>query len=45
MGHQYVQKMNKIVDSEIGISEYAFTQYLFDAFNLGDLESEERYIE
>ena len=44
-GHQYVQKMNKIVDSEIGISEYAFTKYLFDAFNLEGLESEEAYIE
>jgi len=43
-GHHYVEKMNKIVDSHIGISEYAFTQYLFDAFRLKGLESEEHYI-
>jgi len=44
-GHQYVQKMNKVLDSKIGISEYDFTKYLFDAFNLKSLESEEAYIE
>ena len=43
-GHQYVQKMNKIVDSEIGISEYDFTKYLFDVFNLEGLENEDTYI-
>ena len=43
-GHQYVEKMNKVVDSEIGISEYDFTKYLFDAFNLEGLESEKAYI-
>jgi anaerobic selenocysteine-containing dehydrogenase len=43
-GHQYVQKMNKIIDSDIGISEYDFTKYLFDAFNLEGLESEDDYI-
>ena len=43
-GHQYVEKMNKVVDSEIGISEYDFTKYLFDAFNLEGLESEQAYI-
>jgi len=44
-GHQYVEKMNKVVDSGIGISEYDFTKYLFDAFNLEGLEKEEVYIE
>jgi len=43
-GHHYIEKMNKVVDSEIGISEYDFTKYLFDAFNLDGLESEEVYI-
>jgi len=42
---QYVEKMNKIVDSAIGISEYDFTKYLFDAFNLAGLESEQYYID
>jgi anaerobic selenocysteine-containing dehydrogenase len=43
-GHQYVEKMNKVIDSKIGISEYDFTKRLFDAFNLEGLESEEYYI-
>lgn len=44
-GHQYVEKMHKIVDSQIGISEYDFTKYLFDAFELSGLESESYYID
>ena len=44
-GHQYVEKINKIVESEIGISEYDFTKRLFDAFNLAGLESEQYYID
>lgn len=43
-GHQYVEKMNKVIDSEIGISEYDFTKYLFDAFSFAELESEQYYI-
>jgi anaerobic selenocysteine-containing dehydrogenase len=43
-GHQYIQKMNQIVQSNIGISEYDFTKRLFDAFNLEGLQSEETYI-
>ncbi len=44
-GHQYVEKMNKVLDSEIGISEYDFTKYLFDAFDLAELESEQYYLD
>jgi len=44
-GHQYVEKMNKVVDSEIGISEYDFTKRLFDAFDFAGLESEQYYID
>lgn len=44
-GHQYVEKMNKVVDSEIGISEYDFTKSLFDTFNFAGLESEQYYID
>ena len=44
-GHQYVEKMNKVMDSDIGISEYDFTKYLFEAFGLAGLESEEYYID
>ena len=44
-GHHYVQKMNKILDSDVGISEYEFTKQLFDTFDFEGLESEESYIE
>ena len=44
-GHHYVQKMNRVVDSDIGISEYDFTKTLFEAFGFDGLESEAAYIE
>ena len=44
-GHHYVQKMNKVLDSKIGISEYDFTKHLFSAFGFEGLQSEESYIE
>ena len=44
-GHQYVHKMHKIIQNDIGISEYDFTKWLFDAFNFKNLESEETYID
>jgi len=44
-GHHYVQKMNKVIESEIGISEYDFTRYLFDVFGFDGLESEAAYID
>ena len=44
-GHQYVEKMNKVIDSELGISEYDFTKYLFDAFGLEGLQEESYYID
>ena len=43
-GHQYVEKMHKVLDSEIGISEYDFTKRLFDGFDFSELESEQYYI-
>ncbi|RRS31191.1 MAG: molybdopterin oxidoreductase [Epsilonproteobacteria bacterium (ex Lamellibrachia satsuma)] len=43
-GHQYVEKMNKVLDSDIGISEYDFTKTLFDVFGFEGLASEEHYI-
>jgi len=43
--HHYVEKMNKVLDSQIGISEYAFTKYLFDAFGLAGLEDEKYYLD
>jgi len=44
-GHQYIEKMNKILDSQIGISEYDFTKKLFERFGFDGLESEEVYIQ
>jgi len=44
-GHQYVQRMHKIVESDIGISEYMFTKVLFDAFDFAELESESYYLD
>jgi len=40
-----VHKMNKVIENEIGISEYDFTKYLFDAFNLLGLKEESEYID
>ncbi len=44
-GHQYVEKMNRITRSNIGISEYNFTKILFEKFNFNGLESQEYYID
>ncbi len=44
-GHQYVEAMKKVLDSEIGISEYDFTKSLFDAFGLAGLQEESYYID
>jgi anaerobic selenocysteine-containing dehydrogenase len=44
-GHQYVEKMNKIIDSDIGISEYDFTKRLFDAFGFSGFQDESYYID
>ena len=44
-GHQYVEKMNKVIDSDIGISEYDLTKYLFDAFGFAGLQEESYYID
>ena len=43
-GHQYVTPMKKVVDSEVGISEYDFTKAMFETLGLNGLESEEYYI-
>ncbi len=43
--HHYVEKMHKVVESPFGISEYDFTRYLFDAFDLTGLKEEQAYIE
>ena len=44
-GHQYVEKMNKVIESPFGISEYDFTKYLFDAFGFSGLKEEHEYIQ
>ena len=44
-GHQYVERMHKVFDSKIGISEYDFTKRLFEHFAFDGLEEEAHYIE
>ena len=44
-GDSYVKKINKIDESNIGIDEYSFTKYLFDAFGFDGLKSESEYID
>jgi len=44
-GHQYIQKMNKAYDSDIGISEYDFTQEILKRLNKEPIESLEYYID
>ena len=43
-GHHYVSKMNKLVESDIGISEYDFTKQLFERLGLEGLKPENEYI-
>jgi len=43
-GHQYVNPMRKIYESDYGISEYEFTNTLLQKFGFEALESEEHYI-
>ena len=44
-GHHYVQRMNKVYDSKIGISEYDFTQEILKRLNLKAIESLDYYID
>jgi len=43
-GHEYVQKMNKAYDSDIGISEYEFTQEILKRLNKEPIKDESYYI-
>ena len=44
-GHHHVHKLNKIVESDIGISEYAFTKKMFELLDFEGLDSEASYID
>ncbi len=44
-GHQYVQKMNKVYDSDIGISEYDFTQEILKRLGKEPIKEEQYYID
>ena len=39
-----IKKINKIYDCDYGISEYQFTKYMIDRYGLGDIKSENEYI-
>ncbi len=44
-GHEYVSLMPKMIDSDIGISEYELTEYLCEKFGYEKPKSQEEYIE
>jgi len=44
-GHQYITQMNKVFDSEIGISEYDFVKEMFKRLDLGDIKGQEFYLQ
>ena len=44
-GHEYIGLMPKLIDSDIGISEYELCAYLMREFKFGDIKSEKEYID
>ncbi|SFV52283.1 Anaerobic dehydrogenases, typically selenocysteine-containing [hydrothermal vent metagenome] len=44
-GSHIVRKMNRAIESDIGISEYDFCKSIYDRFGFDGLQSEEQYIE
>ena len=44
-GHEYVGFMPKLIDSDIGISEYELCAYLMREFKVGEISSEKEYID
>jgi len=44
-GHQYITDMNRVVDGDIGISEYEFTREILARLGYDDLLSESEYLE
>ena len=43
-GHEYIGFMPKLIDSDIGISEYELCSYLMREFDFGDIKTEKEYI-
>jgi len=43
-GHHYIEDMNKVVEGEIGISEYDFVAAMFERLGLDGLKSEQSYL-
>lgn len=44
-GHHHVRKMNKVIESSIGISEYDFCRAIFERLGLEGLKAEQYYID
>jgi len=44
-GHEYIGLMPKLIDSDIGISEYELCKYLMREFKFGEIKSEKEYID
>ncbi len=43
-GHQFAEPMNKVIESDIGISEYDFVKEMYDRLGFDGLKSEEEYL-
>jgi len=44
-GHHYIEEMHKVLDSDIGISEYDFVAAMFERLGLEGLQSEQAYLD
>jgi len=44
-GHHYIEDMHKVLDSDIGISEYDFVAAMFERLGLEGLKSEQTYLD
>lgn len=43
-GHHYIEEMHKVLESDIGIGEYAFVSQMFSRLRLDGLKSEAEYL-
>ncbi len=44
-GHHYIEEMHKVLESDIGISEYDFVAAMFERLGLEGLQSEQAYLD
>ena len=44
-GHHYIEEMHKVLESDVGISEYDFVAAMFERLGLEGLKSEQTYLD